>query len=117
MLNERYRGQRSSVRDKNSHHLLGHTAFTLDFERSEEQIQQLGHPSYSPGLAPCDSFVFPNVKRMMRDIHYNSLEAAVTAFSDLVEGLPALAWSICFQKWFQRIQLCIDAGGEYFEKM
>ena len=84
---------------------------------TEERIQQLGHPPYSPDLAPCDFFVFPNVKRMMRGIRYDSPEEAVTAFSDLLEGLPTLAWSTCFQKWFQRMQLCIDAGGEYFEKM
>ena len=84
---------------------------------ARERIQEVGHPPYSPDLAPLDFFVFPNIKRMMRGIRYESPEAAVEAFTELIEGLPASAWSSCFKKWFQRMQLCIDAGAEYFEKL
>ena len=94
-----------------------HTASATREFVAAEGVQLMSYPPYSPDLAPCDFFVFPNVKRMMRGIRYDSPEEAVTAFSDLVEGLPTLAWSTCFQKWFQRMKMCIDAGGEYFEKM
>ena len=84
---------------------------------ARERIQEVGHPPYSPDLAPCDFFVFPNVKRIMRGIRYESPEAAVEAFIELIEGLPASAWSSCFSKWFERMKLCMDVGGEYFEKL
>lgn len=54
---------------------------------------------------------------MMRGIHYDSPETAVIAFFDLGLGFPVLMWSIYFKKGCQRMQLCIDADGEYFEKM
>ena len=88
----------------------------VDFLASEH-IQEVGHPPYSPDLAPCDFFVFPNVKRLMRGIRYESPEAAVEAFTELVEGLPPSAWASCWTKWFERMQLCIDTNGEYFEKL
>lgn len=84
---------------------------------AREHIQEVGHPPYSPDLAPCDFFVFPNVKRLMRGIRYESPEDAVKAFKDLVEGLPPSAWASCWTKWFQRMQSCIDNAGEYFEKL
>ena len=84
---------------------------------AREHIQEVGHPPYSPDLAPCHFFVFPNVKRLMRGIRYESPEAAVEAFKELVEGLPSSAWASCWTKWFERMQRCIDSHGEYFEKI
>ena len=83
----------------------------------EQGVQEVGHPPYSPDLAPCDFFVFPHVKSKLRGIRFESPEAAVQAFIDGVESIPSSAWADCFAKWFQRMERCIQCNGEYFEKM
>ena len=37
------------------------------------------HPAYSPDLAPSDFFLFPNLKKVMRGLHFRSDEEVVTA--------------------------------------
>ena len=83
---------------------------------AEQGVQQLEHPPYSPDLAPCDFFVFPQVKSQLHGVRFESPEAAVQAFQGHIQGIPDSDWSSCFQKWFQRMELCIEAAGEYFEK-
>ena len=84
---------------------------------AENRVQELSHPSYSPDLAPCDFFVFPRVKLQLRVIRYDSPEEAVEAFMKVLEDIPALEWASCFTKWFERMTRCIEAKGEYFEKL
>ena len=76
----------------------------------------LGHPPYSPDLAPCDFFLFPTVKNKMRGLHFSSAEAAVEAYEQLVLEVPLEAWKLCFENWFRRMEKCIKYKGEYFEK-
>ncbi|VDP82783.1 unnamed protein product [Echinostoma caproni] len=61
--------------------------------------------------------VFPDVKRMMRGICCESPTAAMEAITELAKGLPAPAWSSCFTKLFERMKRCLEAGGEYAEKI
>ena len=89
---------------------------THDF-LEEQRVQQVGHPAYSPDLAPCDFFVFPHVKSKLRGIRFESPEAAVQAFIRGLEDIPSSAWSDCFAKWFQRMERCIQCDGDYFEKL
>ena len=64
------------------------------------------HPAYSPDLAPSDFFLFPNLKKDIRGLHFRSDEEVVTAVDEWVNekdpdffspGLMALAhrWSKC----------------------
>ncbi|VDP68237.1 unnamed protein product [Echinostoma caproni] len=68
-------------------------------------------------LTPCDIFKFPNAKGLMRGIGYESPIAAVEDFTELVEGWLALEWFSCSTKQFERLELCMNAGGEYVEKI
>ena len=55
------------------------------------------HPAYSPDLAPSDYFLFPNLKKDIRGLHFRSDEEVVTAVVEWVNGkdLPfsVLGWS------------------------
>ena len=46
----------------------------------------LPHPAYSPDLAPGDFFLFPNLKKDIRGLHFRSDEEVVTAFKEWVNG-------------------------------
>ncbi|CAH1975915.1 unnamed protein product [Acanthoscelides obtectus] len=45
-----------------------------------------------------------------------SPEETVDAFKNAVLDLPANKWNKCFENWFERMQMCINLRGEYFEK-
>lgn len=94
-----------------------HSAFkTRDFLDSTP-VKLVGHPPYSPDLAPCDFFLFPKIKNQLKGKQFSSAEDALAAFENAVEEVSGAEWKMCFENWFRRMKLCIDANGEFFEKM
>ncbi|CAH1963210.1 unnamed protein product [Acanthoscelides obtectus] len=83
---------------------------------TEENVELLDHPPYSPDLSPNDFFPFPIIKNRLRGQRFQSPEEAVDAFKNAVLDLPANEWNKCFENWFERMQMCINLRGEYFEK-
>ncbi|KAG5310116.1 SETMR methyltransferase, partial [Acromyrmex insinuator] len=49
-----------------------HTCSTPMAKFNKFRYELLPHPAYSPDLAPCDYFLFPNLKKMVRrkEIHH-----------------------------------------------
>lgn len=93
-----------------------HTAArTMDF-LNKSGVQLVSHPPYSPDLAPCDFFLFPTVKKMMRGRTFRDSNEAVEEFRRLFFDLPQEAFIKCFEDWFLRMNRCIELGGVYFEK-
>ena len=44
------------------------------------------HPAYSPDLSPSDFFLFPNLKKDIRGLHFQSDEEVMTAVEVWVKG-------------------------------
>ncbi|CAH2004139.1 unnamed protein product [Acanthoscelides obtectus] len=86
-----------------------HTAQKTRQYLTEENVELLDHPPYSPDLSPNDLFTVPKIKNRLR-------EEAVDAVKNAVLDLPANEWNECFENWFERMQMCINLRGEYFEK-
>ena len=82
-----------------------------------QNIEIMGHPPYSPDLAPSDFFLFPRIKDKLRGLRFESAEEAVDAFETEIKHLTPEDWKKCFGDWFSRMQKCIDCGGKYFEKL
>ncbi|CAH1966094.1 unnamed protein product [Acanthoscelides obtectus] len=93
-----------------------HTAQKTRQYLTEENVELLDHPRYSPDLSPNDFFTFPKIKNRLRGQRFQSPEEAVDAFKNAVLDLPANEWNKCFENWFERMQMYIDLRGEYFEK-
>ena len=94
-----------------------HTAAqTLEFV-ADWGVQLMTHPAYSPDLAPCDFFLFPKCKEILKGQIFSSPEEAVNEFKDVIGELRDEDWRQCFDSWFHRMQACINAGGEYFEQL
>jgi len=91
-------------------------ARTLDFLH-HVGVQLLPHPPYSPDLAPCDLFLFPEVKQKLKGKRFESSEAAVAVFHDILSDMTKNDFKACFDNWFLRMHKCISARGEYFEKL
>ena len=74
------------------------------------------NPAYSPDLAPSDFFLFPNLKKDIRGLHFRSDEEVVTAVEQWVNGKDPdffssglMALEHCWSK-------CITLEGNYIEK-
>ena len=58
---------------------------TMDVvERNKYEL--IPHPAYSPDLAPSDFFLFPNLKKDIRGLHFRSDEEVVTAVEEWING-------------------------------
>ncbi|CAH1961420.1 unnamed protein product [Acanthoscelides obtectus] len=93
-----------------------HTAQKTRQYLTEENVELLDHPTYSPDPSPNDIVTFPKIKNRLRGRRFQSPEKAVGAFKNAVLDLPANEWNKCFENWFERMRMCINLRGEYFEK-
>ncbi|CAH1965519.1 unnamed protein product [Acanthoscelides obtectus] len=74
-----------------------HTAQKTRQYLTEENVELLDHPPYSPDLSPNDFFTFPKIKNRLRGQRFQSPEEAVDAFKNAVLDLPANEWNKCFE--------------------
>jgi histone-lysine N-methyltransferase SETMAR len=82
---------------------------------AQNEVTVLPHVPYSPDLSPCDIFLFPQLKRAMKDHHYADIQAIKTAVTEQLHSIPESAFQSCFNNLKKCWQWCIDAGGDYFE--
>ena len=80
-------------------------------------VKLMTHPAYSPDLTLFEFFLFPNVKNRMRGRRFPSPEDAVATYNEELSAMSENERRGCFQKWFQRMQRCIECAEEYFEKI
>ena len=52
----------------------------------------MGHPPYSPDLAPNDFFLFPNIKNKLRGQRFSSAKEAVDAFKNYIKEVSQEDW-------------------------
>ena len=74
-------------------------------------IKTLTHPPYSPDLAPCDFWLFPN----LRGCRYETIEEMKEAVTMVIDTLTHKDFHGAFQKLLERYKKCIAAGGDYFD--
>ena len=73
------------------------------------------HPAYSPDLAPSDFFLFPNLNKDIRRLHFRSDEV-VTAVEEWVNGEDPDFFSSGLMALEHRWSKCITLEGNYIEK-
>ena len=74
------------------------------------------HPAYSPDLAPSDFFLFPNLKKDIRGLHFRSDEEVVTAVEEWVNGKDPDFFSSGLMALKHHWSKCITLEGNYIEK-
>ena len=65
--------------------------------------------SYSPGIALCDCFLLPYVKRQLEGKQFQNAEDARTFFEGIILDIPQSTWSGAIDSWFQRTVKCVKA--------
>ncbi len=73
------------------------------------------HPPYSPDLAPCDYWLNDYIKRNLID-HPNEKSLAL-AVSKVAKNIPEEEYKKTFGKLLERMELCINNHGDYFEHL
>ena len=67
-----------------------HTALSICQFLAEKNIATLEHPPYSPDLAPCDFFLFPKIKSVLKGTHFSDIDsikkAVMTGLKKILEN-------------------------------
>src|SRR6201996_7731776 len=72
-------------------------------------------PPYSPVLSPCDFFLFPKLKNVLKGRHFGTVENIQKNVTDMLKAIPVEAFQRCYQDWETRLRRCVAAEGNYFE--
>ncbi len=81
----------------------------------QEKIKTMPHPPYSPDLAPSDFWLFNYLKRSVGT--YPDATSLARALSRTVNSIPKEEYQKTFHKWIERMKLCIEHQGDYFEHL
>jgi [histone H3]-lysine36 N-dimethyltransferase SETMAR len=73
------------------------------------------HPPYSPDLAPSDFWLFNYIKDRL-DSHSDA-ESLNKQITRIANSIPIKEYRKTFEKWVERMELCIKAEGDYFEHL
>ena len=74
------------------------------------------HPAYSPDLAPSEFFLFPNLKKDIRGLHFWSDVEVVMAVEDWVNGKDPDFFISGLMAFEHRWSKCITLEGNYIKK-
>jgi histone-lysine N-methyltransferase SETMAR len=92
-----------------------HNALSVKQFLAEKNITVLEHPAYSPDLAPCDFYLFPKIKSVLKGTHFLSIDEVKSKTAQVFRGLTVNDLQNCFERWQHRLQLCVNSEGNYFE--
>ena len=100
---------------------LHHDNATADTARSirqflaERNIATLEHPPYFPDLAPCDFFLFPKIKSVLKGTHFSDIDSIKMTATTKLKKIPENAFQECFESWKRRMHKCFQVEEDYFE--
>jgi histone-lysine N-methyltransferase SETMAR len=93
-----------------------HTSTVAMAKLHELRFELLPHPPYSPDLAPCDFFLFPNLKIWLGGKKFSSDEEVIAAVDAYFEGLETSYFSEGIKKLEHRWTKYVELQGDYVEK-
>ena len=80
-----------------------------------EGIEIIPHPPYSPDLSPCDFWLNGYIKNNLSD--QPNEESLTEAVCKIVQNIPEEEFRKTFDKLLERMKLCINNNGDYFEHL
>ncbi len=92
-----------------------HTAVKICTFLAKHCLPVLDHPPYSLDLGPCDFFLFPRLKNVLKGHHFGGLEEIKRNATATLKAISKEEFAACFQQWKHRMEKCVTSGGNYFE--
>jgi hypothetical protein len=68
-----------------------------------KNVAVLAHTPYSPDLAPCDFFLFPKIKFVLKGTHFVSAEVVKAKTTEHLNNLTENDLHLCFEQWQRRM--------------
>ncbi len=98
------RDKRRDLWDQNSwllHHdnAPAHIAFSIREFIAKKSIVTLNHPPYSPDLAPCDFFLFPKLKGIIKGMCFDNIDAIKRTMTMELRSIPKIAFQRAIENW------------------
>ena len=75
----------------------------------------MDHPSYSPDLSLSDFWFIDYIKQRLDD--NPNTESLASQIVEIVETIPHQEYIKTFNKWLERMTLCVENKGDYFEHL
>ena len=99
------------------HHDNGpaHRAVTTNEFLAKHNIPSLPQPPYPPDYAPCDFFLFPQLKKTMKGRRFDYVEDIKANATRQLRAITKSEYQMCFLQRQERWNKCIQAQGHYFE--
>jgi hypothetical protein len=72
------------------------------------------HPPYYPDLAPCDFFPITKFESKLKERRFDTIEIQDES-QRVFDTQTEQDFQEAFQKWRRQWDLCLHAGGKYFE--
>ena len=82
---------------------------------AKHKTKVIAQPTYLPGLAPCDLFLFPKLKYLLQGTRHESIEAIKRNSLKELKAIPAEAYQKYVEDWINRWHAYIGSKGAYFE--
>jgi hypothetical protein len=76
-------------------------------------MKEAHHPPYSPDLAPSDVFLFGHVKGILMGYRAETLSELLLCIRVVLAEIPRETLNAVFLKRMERLQKCVQVGGEY----
>jgi transposase len=81
-----------------------HTSHLVQQFLAKHGTAQLQQRPYSPDLAPCDSFLFPRLKKVLKRHRCEATEDIKRNSTKTLLDIPKEEFARCFQQWQKRWQ-------------
>ena len=88
-----------------------HNSILVTHYLTKMGIKTVPQPPYNPDLAPCDFWLFPK----LRGCPYETIEEMKEAVTKVIDMLTQEDFHGTFWKLLEQCNMCIAAGGDYFE--
>lgn len=93
-----------------------HSSRVVAAKLHELRYELLPHPPYSPDLAPCDFFLFHNMKKWLAGKKFCSNEEVIADIEAYFGEFDKSYFLEGLKKWEERWEKCISLKGDYVEK-
>ena len=92
-----------------------HTSLLVREILAKNNTVTMAQPPYSPVMAPCEFFLFPNIKRTLKGRRFTAIDDIKSASLKELKAIPKIEFEKCFEDWKKRWHECIISNGDYFE--
>jgi hypothetical protein len=78
-------------------------------------IPVVQQPPYSSDMAPCDFWLFPQLKTALKGKRFEDIDAIQKNATSTLNPIPKESFQKCFKQWQDRSKQRVSSHGEYFE--